>query len=91
LLTDDGDLRETLYMVHEAWMMAIITKTMMQPITQYKLIVVKLEFQPRPETSSGSSESASIRLRTVPNSCVHDDCHSRVDVDHLMVHVDDHL
>ena len=40
-------------------MMAIMTKTMMQPITLYRLMVVRLEFHPRPDTSSGSSESAS--------------------------------
>ena len=68
-MTDDGDLRETLYMVHEAWMMAIMTKTMMQPITQYKLMVVKLEFQPRPETSNGSSESASVPYKIGVNIC----------------------
>ena len=46
-------------MVQAAWKMAMITKTMMQPMTLYKLMPVRLEFQPLVELSSGSPGLAS--------------------------------
>ena len=59
LLTGTAAGLRTLCIVQDAWMMATITKTMIAPMTQYKLIVVRLEFQLlRLFTSRESGDSA---------------------------------